>query len=1619
MTIQPKQFTSSYPNRVKNNKRHLTILPLVFMLGLFLPVTFGVLTASAEETSTLEASNDNPDVSAINDINGILVSSLPTGTDNIDTPLTEYVAFTGRVDIAVGGKSFFEDTVADNFDVDVPACSNGSKPIIHGAYVEWYMRWRGEQSVVDAGNNIPNFDPDLNIDINGNGSNNFTITDQYWGRFDSVNPAADSRAFYRRNALIDVTTQFDADWTAGVNNIAISGVVLPLPDESDPDVNNSEIYGVGIHVFHECLEFDYGKVAFHTGLDWFYEVQDQPYAGNYSDLVCVTFPTVPAATQVDIAAIMSGQANAASPFRGGRLFYLTGTGTPPTVNSADGSGPAGTIVNSGTQIRTGYESIWNSSLGTEWDEVVEPDAITLNTGDEWACIQAESVREPGSTQAGISGDILGTAFLIPLPPPADWGDLPDGIYNTDSTGTPGPSHPIIPTLGIGPIVDDELDGQPNATATGDDANGDDEDGIELPPVPKIGDTAVFTGSVTNNTGQDAFFYAFVDWNGDGSFDGPNEVISTTIPTGSTDLEVPMTFTVPAGAAVDTDLGVRFRLSTADDLGPDGPAPDGEVEDYLYRLMPGNYDLALIKRVASTGPYQVGDQVTFNILVMNQGGVDSGEYTVADTLPPELTFVSANPAATIDPGFGSTGVITWTGTNLIPGEIVTFTVTAEIDSLPTGPIKNIAEITSDSGEDDDSDPTDNSDEDDTFNDDDVTNDKDDNDEDDSDFEEIVVGEYDLALIKRLVSTGPFDVGDQVTFSIVVMNQGTVNSGDFTVEDTLPAELTFVSADPVATTAPVVGTSGVVSWDSTDLAAGDMVTFTITAELAAFSTAPIKNIAEITADSGNDDDSDPADNSDEDDTFNDDDVTNDKDDNDEDDSDFEFVPIAEYDLALIKRIVSTGPFAVGDQITFNVVVMNQGQTNSGDFTVEDTLPAELTFVSANPAATTAPAVGTSGIVSWDSTNLAAGDMVTFTITAELASIPATPIKNIAEITADSGNDDDSDPADNSDEDDTFNDDDVTNDQDPNDEDDSDFEFVPIAEYDLALIKRLVSPGPFAVGDQITFNVMVMNQGQTNSGDFTVEDTLPAELTFVSANPAATTAPAVGTSGTVSWDSTNLAAGDMVTFTITAELASLPTAPIKNIAEITADSGEDDDSDPTDNSDEDDTFNDDDVTNDQDPNDEDDSDFEFVPVAEYDLALVKKIVSAGPYQLGQEITYQIEVMNQGDINSGDYTVEDNLPAELVFVSASPAATSSPAVGSSGTITWDATNLAPGDIAVFTLVARIDAAPAPGSPIKNTAEITADSGEDDDSDPTDDSDNSDTFDDDDVTNDQDPNDEDDSDFEEIVLGEYDLALIKEIVSTGPYTIGQEITYQITVMNQGELDSGEYKVADKLPAELTLVSVNPAATSAPPLGQSGEIIWTGTNLAPGEMAIFTIVATIVSESQAIKNVADIIEDSGDDNDSDPTDDSGDSDTINDDDVTNDQDPNDEDDSDFEIIQVPAPVPPSAVELVSFTGMRTGNRQATLLWQTASEIDHFGFKVLRSNNGRITDSQSVGWIPSTIDNGPAPGNNYSLVDDVPAPGTYTYWLVDIDTSGVETIHGPVTVTVSRGWQVFLPIVSKP
>jgi len=155
----------------------------------------------------------------------------------------------------------------------------------------------------------------------------------------------------------------------------------------------------------------------------------------------------------------------------------------------------------------------------------------------------------------------------------DWGDAPDPTYPTLRASN-GAYHTIVPGVFLGGGVDAEVDGQPKPNAQGDDSDGnDDEDGVTFltPLIPGQQASVEVMASV-------GYLDAWIDFGADGSWSQSSDQIFHSkfiVAAGS----YVFSFQVPLDAALDVDTYARFRLSSAGGLGPDGPAQDGEVEDY--------------------------------------------------------------------------------------------------------------------------------------------------------------------------------------------------------------------------------------------------------------------------------------------------------------------------------------------------------------------------------------------------------------------------------------------------------------------------------------------------------------------------------------------------------------------------------------------------------------------------------------------------------------------------------------------------------------------------------------------------------------------------------------------------------------------------------------------------------------------------------------------------------------------------------------------------------------------------------------------------------------------------------------------------------------------------------
>lgn len=163
---------------------------------------------------------------------------------------------------------------------------------------------------------------------------------------------------------------------------------------------------------------------------------------------------------------------------------------------------------------------------------------------------------------------------------ADFGDAPDPGYPT-LLASGGAFHGINGVLFLGAGVDAEADGQPTAGADGDDAVGNDEDGVALTSSLGLGPTDS-TATLDVTASATGLLSAWIDFDADDSWDGVGEqvLVDESLSTGINQLEI----LVPSTALLDCTYS-RFRFSSESGLSYDGPAPDGEVEDYAVPIVP--------------------------------------------------------------------------------------------------------------------------------------------------------------------------------------------------------------------------------------------------------------------------------------------------------------------------------------------------------------------------------------------------------------------------------------------------------------------------------------------------------------------------------------------------------------------------------------------------------------------------------------------------------------------------------------------------------------------------------------------------------------------------------------------------------------------------------------------------------------------------------------------------------------------------------------------------------------------------------------------------------------------------------------------------------------------------
>ena len=1074
----------------------------------------------------------------------------------------------------------------------------------------------------------------------------------------------------------------------------------------------------------------------------------------------------------------------------------------------------------------------------------------------------------------------------------------------------------------------------------------------------------------------------------------------------------ITATVNASGDYDNYTQVTDANETDDDSVPNDDSSGDDDDDTQSTTPTPIIDLELDKAVDDTTP-NVGDDVVFTLTVVNDGPSDATGVEVTDQLPTGYTYSDDSPSQ----GTYISGTGLWTIGDIDVGQVVTLTITATVNA--SGDYDNYTQVTDANETDSDS----------------VPNDDSSGDDDDDSVSVSPVSIIDLELDK-VVNTNTPNVGEVVTFTITVVNDGPANATGVEVTDQLPSGYTYGGAS----TSQGTYVPGTGVWTIGNLVNNTVATLTITATVNA--SGDYDNVAEVTNANETDSDSVP---------------NNDDGDQSEDDEDNAVITPQQADLSLTKSVDDSTP-AIGDEVIFTITLTNDGPDTATNIFVEDVIPTGLTYVGFR---------ATSGaynpfIARWTVNSLANGLSETLTITATISS--AGRFTNTAQVNAVDQHDIDSTP-----------------DNDNPNEDDQDEATLTAEQADLSLVKNVDNSTP-NVGDDVVFTLTLSNAGPDDATNVTVSDVLPAGLTFVSSSAS----QGSYSDGTGVWTVGTVPNGGSHSLTITATVNSASI--ITNTAQVTDSDQNDPNSDPNnDNGDqsEDDednavitpqqvdlsltkdvdnstpnvgdnvvftiilsnagpsdatnvavedvlpaglTFvsssasqgsyndgigiwtvgtvvnggshtltitapcpvqattstslrlmlslikdvdqNDPNSTPDNDDPTEDDQDQATVDIPLGPALAISKMVNIArlaPNQAGV-VTYTLTVTNVGNTILNPVAVTDTLPAGLSYVlnSANPAPTSV----NGQELVWSdiasGTGLAPGQQRQITLLVNV---PLDIGAYVNIAraEGTYPGG---------------------IATDED----------EVTLVVEDPAvdLNKQVVAPG--VVDGHITFTIQITNTGPSTIDVLPLFDTFSGPVEYVGGVPTADLVD--NATGQLAWNDLtqvfgDVNPGQMVTITTIFRLTTEDTEFS-------------------------LINNARTTNALDTagntaNDDDDA------VVLNNYPTAVELLYFRA-EPDNQHIRLEWATAVEYDNFGFRLLRSQTENLADAVELTFVPGQ-GLGTVGGATYGFRDETIVVGqNYTYWLVDVDLDGVETLHGPVSLTstdANSGGQdhiIYMPVI---
>ncbi|MGH2711995.1 MAG: hypothetical protein ACRDH9_12435 [Actinomycetota bacterium] len=224
--------------------------------------------------------------------------------------------------------------------------------------------------------------------------------------------------------------------------------------------------------------------------------------------------------------------------------------------------------------------------------------------------------------------------------------------------------------------------------------------------------------------------------------------------------------------------------------------------------------------------------------------------------------------------------------------------------------------------------------------------------------------------------------------------------------------------------------------------------------------------------------------------------------------------------------------------------------------------------------------------------------------------------------------------------------------------------------------------------------------------------------------------------------------------------------------------------------------------------------INLANADLAMDKSD-SADPVVAGTNLTYTLDVTNNGVDAAGNVTATDPLPPETTFQSISAPGWScmTPAAGTNGTVTCTRASLAALATSSISITVKVDPATPDGTTLSDTASV--------------------------ASNAIDTNTANNSDTETTeVIARADMELVSKTDSQDPAFAGETLTYTIEVRNNGPSTAVDARVIDMLPSGVTYQSDTDTCVEGP----SGTLTCSFGELDPGDSETFSITVFIARD---------------------------------------------------------------------------------------------------------------------------------------------------------------------------------